>query len=518
MSVRHVMRAEVDLIVTEKSSIQKLIGGPHAPDGVREDAARLKAKRHFPDAANTIAIVGDTAMILLGLLLGFWIRFESGWIPWEISWWTSKPIRFAPPVTQYFRLFGLGAALLLLTFMATSVYERQNLLRFRRSMGQIGRALIFWLFAYLGISLALEFTPNISRIYAIISVLSCGMTLAIWRWIFHQFVQQESIARNLRQQVVFVGWGTDASKFYDAICSDRHQPYRLLGCVPLTGNQFTEQPPVVVPRLTSADDLPSLLATGYVDVVILAQPDPATAAVLTLANLCEREHVQFMVIPSYFQILISGLHLESISGVPILGVAQLPLDRLPNRILKRSVDLVGGLVGLLLSLPVIIVFGALVYLESPGPIFYRQVRVGRSGRRFEIIKIRSMRLNAEEATGAKWAVKNDPRRLRIGTLLREWNFDEVPQFWNVLIGDMSLVGPRPERPELIARFKHEIPHYNARHGAKPGITGWAQVHGLRGNTDLAERVRYDLWYLENWSLWLDFQIMVMTFLQRKNAY
>ena len=129
-----------------------------------------------------------------------------------------------------------------------------------------------------------------------------------------------------------------------------------------------------------------------------------------------------------------------------------------------------------------------------------------------------MRLNAEAAGGAQWAKKNDPRRLRIGAFLREWNLDEVPQFWNVLVGEMSLVGPRPERPELIADFKYSIPHYNARHACKPGMTGWAQVHGLRGDTDLAERVRYDLWYLENWSVWIDFQILILTFAHRKNAY
>ena len=136
---------------------------------------------------------------------------------------------------------------------------------------------------------------------------------------------------------------------------------------------------------------------------------------------------------------------------------------------------------------------------------------------FDILKIRSMKLNAETPGTVGWTTKDDPRRLRIGAFIRKWNIDEVPQFWNVLVGDMSLVGPRPERPELIHNFKHEIPHYNARHNAKPGITGWAQVKGLRGDTDLGERIRCDLWYLENWSLVLDFQIMFMTFVRNDNA-
>jgi lipopolysaccharide/colanic/teichoic acid biosynthesis glycosyltransferase len=144
--------------------------------------------------------------------------------------------------------------------------------------------------------------------------------------------------------------------------------------------------------------------------------------------------------------------------------------------------------------------------------------MGRNGQPFNILKIRSMRLDAEAGTGVGWTVKGDPRRLRVGAFIRKWNIDEVPQFWNVLKGEMSLVGPRPERPELIANFKDEIPHYNARHNAKPGITGWAQIKGLRGDTDLKERIRADLYYLENWNILLDFQIMALTFRRQMNAY
>jgi len=212
------------------------------------------------------------------------------------------------------------------------------------------------------------------------------------------------------------------------------------------------------------------------------------------------------------------LHVENIINVPVLGVAEGPLERPLNRIIKRIIDIVGAIVGLILSLPFILVFGTLVYVESPEPILYRQKRVGRRGRTFDILKIRSMRLDAESKGGAQWATKNDDRRLRVGALMRETNIDEVPQFWNVLKGEMSLVGPRPERPELISRFQDEIPHYNARHTVKPGITGWAQVNGWRGDTDLTERVRYDLYYIEKWTLLGDFVIMFRTLFSRKNAY
>jgi exopolysaccharide biosynthesis polyprenyl glycosylphosphotransferase len=238
----------------------------------------------------------------------------------------------------------------------------------------------------------------------------------------------------------------------------------------------------------------------------------------SLSALCERELVQFKIIPSCFRIFVSGLHLETISGTPILGVDRLPLDSPLNWAIKRATDIIGSLVGLVLSAPIIAFFGALVWLESRGAIFYRQRRTGIIGKSFDIFKIRSMKLDAEAGKGAQWCQENDPRRLRVGSFMRKYNIDEVPQFWNVLKGEMSLVGPRPERPELIQNFKHDIPHYNARHHAKPGMTGWAQINGLRGDTDLAERIKYDLWYMENWSLFLDFQIMFMTFFKRANAY
>jgi exopolysaccharide biosynthesis polyprenyl glycosylphosphotransferase len=236
-----------------------------------------------------------------------------------------------------------------------------------------------------------------------------------------------------------------------------------------------------------------------------------------LANLCERELIQFKLAPSVFRIFVSGLSLETIAGTPVLGVNRLPLDSTLNVLAKRAFDIIGSLFGILVGTPIVAIFGALVWLESRGPIFYHQRRWGMKGVPFDIIKIRSMKLNAE-VQGAQWCTQDDPRRLRVGAFMRKWNIDEVPQFWNVLKGEMSLVGPRPERPELIAGFKHEIPHYNARHHAKPGMTGWAQVKGLRGDTDLSERIKCDLWYLENWSLLLDIQIMFLTFVKRENAY
>ena len=270
--------------------------------------------------------------------------------------------------------------------------------------------------------------------------------------------------------------------------------------------------------LGTATELESVIATHHVDIVIVADPDLSKDCVLEIATLCERTYTDYKIIPSFFQIFVSGLKMQTISGVPILGVEELAINRLTNELFKRLVDIIGACVGLAISAPIMAVLAVLLKRESSGPIIYRQLRTGRHGRHFIMYKLRSMRMDAESNNGPQWAVPNDPRRLHIGAFMREWNLDELPQFWNVLKGDMSLVGPRPERPELIAQFEKEVAHYNPRHEVRPGITGWAQVNGLRGNTSLVERIRYDLYYIDNWTPWFDIQILLLTLTRRQNAY
>ena len=308
-----------------------------------------------------------------------------------------------------------------------------------------------------------------------------------------------------------VGWTAYAQRLKEIIENDPSHPYEVVCCVPTPEGTFQQEPPQSVQRFDSYNAIRRLLNTLALDIVLVADVNVPVKHWEALASLCEKELVQFKVVPSYFSILVSGLYLETLSGIPILGVSRLPLDRMFNKLVKRLIDIVGAIVGLLLSAPLIAIFGALVYLESPGPILYRQRRLGRNGKTFDMLKIRSMRLDAEKDGKVGWSTKDDPRRLRIGTFMRKWNIDETPQFWNVLKGEMSLVGPRPERPELIRNFKHEIPHYNARHTVKPGITGWAQVNGLRGDTDLTQRISHDLYYVEHWNLLFDLQMMFLTF-------
>jgi exopolysaccharide biosynthesis polyprenyl glycosylphosphotransferase len=323
------------------------------------------------------------------------------------------------------------------------------------------------------------------------------------------------MALRLRKRLVVVGMGPETMRIKQKLWINSDMEF--VGWI--QGNKPNKAEELQPFRLGSLHQLEEILQRNAIDVAVLTESESLQReGVAFVAKVCEREHVEFKMVPHFFEILISGLRPSVVGGVSVLGVDSLPLNGYQNRLLKRAVDILGASIGLLFSIPLMLFFGALVYWESPGPILYRQVRSGRHGRLFDILKIRSMRMDAEGGGKPLWAKENDPRRLKIGAFMRKWNIDEVPQFWNVLKGDMSLVGPRPERPELIEHFKFSVPHYQTRHSCLPGMSGWAQVNGWRGNTSLEERIRFDIWYVENWNIFLDFRIILLTFFHQRNAY
>jgi exopolysaccharide biosynthesis polyprenyl glycosylphosphotransferase len=499
----------LDDVQTWSTPVAPAIGlAPAAPIASPASDSRWRPSAGF---VLTMALLGDAVVIFVSLCLGFWLRFDSGLIP------LAKGITAVPVFFDYINLLAGGTVFLLATFGYLHLYTRHLFIRFLRTAKVIVKGAVFWLFAYLAVSLMLKFDPPISRMFMFTSFVCSLGALLVWRLLFFRVTRLEALATSFRQRVLFVGWGKEAEQMEMEIRKEQFRPYEIVGCVPLPQRRTQFAPSPSIPLLGDYNRLSAILEQSGADIAILADLSLDMGEIIGLANLCEMEFVQFKVIPSYFQILASGLRMETVSGVPVMGVTELPLDQFLNRLVKRAVDIVGATVGLVLSIPFIAIFGMLVYRESPGPIFFRQERMGKNGRTFNIIKLRSMRMNAEQ-NGAQWAKENDPRRLKIGAFMRKWNIDEVPQFLNVLQGEMSLVGPRPERPELISSFKHEIPHYHARHSCLPGMTGWAQVNGWRGNTSLRERIRFDIWYVEKWNLSMDFRIMFLTFLRQKNAY
>ena len=254
------------------------------------------------------------------------------------------------------------------------------------------------------------------------------------------------------------------------------------------------------------------------DQVVLLDESFSREKITDLVAACEDAFIDFKMGADIYGLIASNVGVEYVSHIPLLGFRSLPLDDPWNQFMKRVFDIFVAGIMTLVFLPLGLVVAVLIKLEGKGPVFYFQERVGRDGKVFRLIKFRTMKIDAEKETGPVWAKPQDDRKTQIGETLRRWNLDELPQLLNVLSGKMSLVGPRPERPHFVDKFRENVPRYMARHKVKSGLTGWAQVHGLRGDTSIEERIKYDLYYMENWSLLLDIEILVMTLFAFKNAY
>ena len=240
-----------------------------------------------------------------------------------------------------------------------------------------------------------------------------------------------------------------------------------------------------------------------------------------IVSLCEKSGVHTKFIPDYNSLIPSEAYTEDLNGLPVINIRYVPLTNILNRMLKRSVDIVGAFLGLVLLSPLLLLLAVLVKTGSKGPIIFKQERVGLHNKKFYMYKFRSMEVQTEEEERKGWTTKGDPRVTPIGKIMRKTSLDELPQLWNILVGDMSIVGPRPERPQFVEKFKEEIPRYMIKHQVRPGLTGWAQVNGYRGDTSIRRRIECDLYYIENWSMLLDIKIMFMTLFHgiiNENAY
>ena len=236
---------------------------------------------------------------------------------------------------------------------------------------------------------------------------------------------------------------------------------------------------------------------------------------------CEKYGVHTKFIPDYNSLIPSKPYTEDLMGLPVINIRYVPLTNTGNIIIKRIMDVAGSLLGILITSPIMLAAVILIKLTSPGPVIFKQERVGLHNKPFDMYKFRTMERQPPGEEKKAWTVRNDPRVTPVGRFLRRTSLDELPQLFNILRGNMSLVGPRPERPHFVEKFKEEIPRYMVKHQVRPGLTGWAQVNGLRGDTSIRKRIEYDIYYIENWTIWFDLKIILMTFFTgfiNKNAY
>ncbi len=331
-------------------------------------------------------------------------------------------------------------------------------------------------------------------------------------------IQLSLQARNWgEERVLIVGTGEVGRMVMQKIKRTPGLGYRVVGFVDDEAKVKAIQD---CPVLGATDEIPALIESQRINEVIIAIPEAPHQEILKVASKCDRGRVSVKVFPDVFQIMATEVSIGDLGGLPLLTMRDVAL-RGWRLTVKRVIDVVGSAMTLVILSPLMMLLGILIKLDSEGPIFFTQERMGLDGKRFLMLKFRSMRANAEEETGPVWATANDSRRTRLGTTIRRFSIDELPQFINVLLGDMSLVGPRPERPVFVEQFKQSIPRYMDRHREKAGITGWAQVNGLRGDTSIIERTKYDLWYIENWSVALDLRILIRTAMNLftdRNAY
>lgn len=324
---------------------------------------------------------------------------------------------------------------------------------------------------------------------------------------------------NLKHLLV-IGAGVQGIDFANKVSIHRDYGYNIIGF--LDDDQDKQNALCMGKQvLGGCDKLPELLEDTRFDEVVIALPLSANQKISGIINQCEKAGVRVRIIPDFKKFLPGNLNFEDFDGIPLLNTRHIPLDDPLNKFLKRALDFIVALSAIVLTSPFMTAIALGIKLTSPGPVFFRQERIGLNNKHFNMLKFRSMRVHSDKTAATTWTTPDDPRKTKFGTFLRKTSLDELPQFFNVLAGTMSIVGPRPERPFFVEQFKENIPKYMVKHQVKPGITGWAQVNGWRGDTSIEKRVECDIYYIENWDFFFDIKIMCMTVIKgfaHDNAY
>ncbi|HEY3045036.1 MAG TPA: undecaprenyl-phosphate glucose phosphotransferase [Vicinamibacterales bacterium] len=469
----------------------------------------------------TFHVLSDSMLGVSAFIIAYALRFHTGLIP------APKGV---PPLQQYLLVAPFVAALVPLGF------QLQGLYRLRRGRSRVDDffnvfvgsilAVVFGIIAtlytqtYFAGSAARERGLfEVSQVvWAIFLILNVMLTYAS-RELVREVLERRWRAGIGLKRILIAGSGDLGRLVADKILEHRELGYQIIGFVDVKawGDHLGYRG---LPLLGTIEEASEIAVRESIDHLYVALPPEQHVQMLELIESTSRECIDVKVVPDLLQVIALRARLEDLDGLPVININDVPLQGF-NTIVKRGLDVLlsaGGLALLTIPLGAI---ALIVRMTSRGPVFYRQERTGLDGKPFTIVKFRSMYDDAERETGPVWTKPDDPRVTPLGRFLRRSNIDELPQLWNVLRGDMSIVGPRPERPHFVEQFRHRIPSYMLRHKVKAGLTGWAQVNGWRGNTPLEKRIEYDLYYIENWSVRLDLKIMWLTLVKgffHKHAY
>lgn len=459
---------------------------------------------------NRLLVLIDAGVTGLSFLSAYYLKFYvfDRKRPWEVL-----------PVQEYIKLLVFIIPVYTLLYYLCNVYTPKRTVKRWLEIYSIIQANTIGMVAIIVVLYIVIKEINYSRwVMALFYMLNISM-MAVFRIILRKILQKfRSRGYNLKH-ILLVGYSRACEEYIKRIVDNPQWGYAICGVlddrVP-AGTMFKG-----VKVLGRIGNLDYILPENKLDEIAITLSLKDYDKLEEIVDKCEKSGVHTKFIPDYNSLIPTRPYTEELMGLPVINIRYVPLTNTGNLMIKRTMDIVGALFGIIITSPIMLLAAILVKFTSPGPVIFKQERIGLHSKPFFMYKFRSMRMQPPGKEKKAWTVKDDPRVTGVGKFLRKTSIDELPQLFNILKGDMSLVGPRPERPLFVKKFQEEIPRYMVKHQVRPGLTGWAQVNGLRGDTSILKRVEYDIYYIENWSLGFDIRIILMTFFTgfiNKNAY
>ena len=464
---------------------------------------------------NRLHILMDALIIAVSFLIAYYMRFYSLLTNLRV---------FNVEKGTFYPLSVYAQSLYILVPLYLFIYDRAKLYTPKRSKKRLAEFYYISYSNFLGLAFYLFLLymikeENISRIFLGMFTLTNVILCTIARMSIAQtLIIVRKRGYNLKH-VILVGYSRASEAYIDRIFANPQWGYYIHGILDNNmeiGTRYKKVP--VIGRLEQLEEYLVKMSLDEIAITLNIKEYDMLEKVVTI---CEKSGVHTKFIPDYYNFFPTRPYTEDLYGLPVINIRNVPLSNTFNWIIKRLVDIIGSIVGLVICAIPMLIVAILIKLTSKGPVIFSQVRVGKNNKTFKMYKFRSMVLQTDEEEEKAWTTKHDPRVTGIGRFIRRTSIDELPQLFNILKGDMSLVGPRPERPQFVERFKEEIPRYMIKHQVPPGLTGWAQINGYRGNTSITKRIEHDLYYIENWTLGFDFKIMFLTIFKgfiNKNAY
>lgn len=463
---------------------------------------------------NRLHVVLDALVVILS--------YACGWLVLFLGNQMFSPERQLLSPQFYFSVLIVLVPLYLILYAFFHMYTPKRVQQRRYEFANICKANLTGLFIISMLLLLLKKNPYFHQYSTRMVFYFFGINLVmetIERNVIRQILRSMRGRGYNQKHILLIGYSRTAEGFIDRVKSNPEWGYRVYGI--LDDFAFVGREYKGVKVVGTISQLDSILALNTLDEIAITLGIGEYAKLECIVASCEKSGVHTKFIPDYNNVIPTKPYMEDLMGLPVINIRHVPLNETANKVMKRAVDIVGSVVGIVLFSPVMMMTAALIKLTSPGPLIYCQERVGLHNRTFKMYKFRSMEVQPPSAEKSRWTTPGDSRVTPVGRVIRKTSIDEMPQFFNVLKGDMSLVGPRPERPFFVEKFKEEIPRYMIKHQVRPGMTGWAQINGYRGDTSIAKRIEHDLYYIENWTIGLDFRILFLTFFRgfiNKNAY